>query len=151
MDQDPELTGALRGIYEPMLEALRQELPRDAGFSLPLFMTPSTEYRESKLKLLIVGKETHGWYSDLHDLEKYPDATSVQQEYTNFALGEGYRKTPFWQGTLELQRALGISRFGFLWTNLFCCDQRKSTSPLLWLNLATSSENIPLLGLNSKR
>jgi hypothetical protein len=35
MDQDPELTEALRGIYEPMLEALRQELPKDAGFSLP--------------------------------------------------------------------------------------------------------------------
>jgi hypothetical protein len=67
MDQDLELTEALRGIYEPMFEALRKELPRDLGFSLPLFMAPSTEYRESKLKLLIVGKETHGWYSHLHD------------------------------------------------------------------------------------
>jgi hypothetical protein len=36
-------------------------------------------------------------------------------------------KSPFWQGALELQRALNIPRFGFLWTNLLCCDQGKTT------------------------
>jgi hypothetical protein len=105
MDQDRGLTEALRDIYEPRLEALRQELPEGAGFSLPLFMAPSTEYLESRLRLLIVGKETHGWYSHLHEREKYPDAASVQREYLNFALGEGYKKKPFWQGALELQRS----------------------------------------------
>jgi hypothetical protein len=127
VDQDPALTEELRGIYEPVLEGLRQELPAGAGFSLPLFMAPSAQYRESELRLMIVGKETHGWCSHLHDVENYPDAASVQKEYTSFALGEVYMKSPFWQGALGLQRALNIPRFGFLWTNLLCCDQGKTT------------------------
>jgi hypothetical protein len=67
-------------------------------------------------------------------LANYPDVGAIQQRYSEFALGHGYRKSPFWQAILKLQAALdpAVPRFGFVWTNLFPCDQRKTLPLIEW-------------------
>ena len=94
-------------------------------------MAPSSEYRASRLKLLIVGQQTRGWGStrNLHDQQNYPVAKSVQADYSGFALGQKWR-SPFFQGARSLRKALNISQFGFLWTNLLICDQHTGTAQI---------------------
>jgi hypothetical protein len=60
-------------------------------------MARSPEYARAPVKLMIVGQETNKWYSRLHDLAQFPSATAIQNKYSEFALGVGYKNSPFWR------------------------------------------------------
>jgi len=119
----PQLTP----LYEDTWVKLNATLPKDRGISNPLFIHVPDAYETAQLKLIVIGKETHGWFSNLGD----PNYTTEKliEGYREFNLGKKYIKSPFWQASHELQRKLApsVPLFGFVWSNLFICDQNSGT------------------------
>jgi len=117
----PQLTS----LYHDTWVKLNANLPKERGISNPLFIDVPDAYETAQLKLIVIGQQTNGW-------ENYLGSTTPEKLmvcYRNFKLGEKYVKSPFWQASHELQRKLApsVPAFGFVWSNLFICDQNKTT------------------------
>ncbi len=107
-------------LYEDTWKRLLTELPADRGISNPLFINVPDGYETAKIKLMIIGKETHSWATELQALDPaVKQLTDFLQRL--FAWGRSTFGGPFWQGAHELQRRLepAVPPFGFVWSNLF--------------------------------
>lgn len=77
----------------------------------PFLISPSNEYKDQNMPLLIVGQETNGWTDDV-DLE------SQMATYEDFNVGIYYRSSPFWNITRKVEVALGNKGYTSAWTNI---------------------------------
>jgi hypothetical protein len=128
MEQDANKQ--LSSLYEDYLKRLSNlfDLHERHDYSLPLFMEVFPEYRNVAMKLMIIGKETNGWYSTLAD-DEMMNVEKIVECYRKFELGKGYYHSPFWRFSkklfLELNPSSDIT--GLLWTNLSKIDQNQTT------------------------
>lgn len=109
----------LRDLFNP---ELRKQM------SLPLFMHVFPEYEKLESKVMVVGKETYGWYGNLAETEKL-FAEKIVENYKTFELGRTYYNSPFWRFSKKLYRSLNPDKDlnGLLWTNLSKIDQNQTT------------------------
>ena len=115
----------LEQLYRAKWDALSKAIPRDCGMSTPLLAAVPTEYENSKFRLLIIGKETHSWLGD-QSLSAPDPVDELRKGYEHFARGRKWR-SPFFQAARKLQKCLNpdSDESGFMWLNLFICDQNK--------------------------
>lgn len=104
----------------------------------PLFIYCWEEhYLSSKYKLMVIGQETNGWYSDyLISSEALCEALTL---YKEFRLGDLERNSPFWRYAHEFNKRInGVDDLNFIWCNInkFGVDGRGRTNPIV-----TDSEN----------
>jgi hypothetical protein len=78
----------------------------------PFLISPSSDYKNQKNPLLIVGQETNGWTDDVDNLE------SQMGMYEDFNVGVYYRPSPFWNVTRKVEEALGNKEYSCAWTNV---------------------------------
>lgn len=86
----------------------------------------SKAYEDSKVRLLVVGQETHGWWRGWDDEVEGDRITYLRQKYALFERGR-HHNSPFFQAASKLQRHVNPDSdpFGFMWLNLYICDQNK--------------------------
>jgi hypothetical protein len=124
-------------MIQPLLDALYQDtwvklnatLPKDRLISCPLFIRVPDAYEAARFKLVVIGRETHGWKCHLGDPAYEITPEELIEHYRKFNLGENYVESPFWWAAHQLQRNLepAVPPFGFVWSNLFICDQNQTT------------------------
>jgi hypothetical protein len=119
----------LASLYEDTWVKLNAILPKDRGISNPLFIRVPDGYETARIKLMVIGKETHSWWWTFGDPNHPATPDKLINSYSDFNLGEKYVKSPFWWASHELQRKLApfVPPFGFVWSNLFICDQNGKT------------------------
>ena len=117
----------LEQLYRSRWDALSKAIPTGCGMSTPLLAAVPREYENSKIRLLIIGKETHSWL-DERSLEAPDPVEELRKGYRQFARGKKW-KSPFFQAARKLQKRLNPDSddSGFMWLNLFICDQDKET------------------------
>ena len=128
-----EINQELQAIYQSYFENLKgKTLPPET--SNPLLMHIYDEYMTSKVKVMIVGKETNSW----GNLSQTSSIKPIIKMYKDFALGHGwYNKSgkvrmlnsPFWNFSRSIFAKLndGNRRSkGFLWTNVSKFDTGKN-------------------------
>jgi hypothetical protein len=119
----------LTALYHETWPKLNSVLPKDRNISNPLFIHVPEAYETAKLRLVIVGRETHGWHSHLGDPAYPTDPDMLIAKYQKFDLGRDYVSSPFWWAAHNLQKKFApeVPPFGFVWSNLFICDQNQTT------------------------
>ncbi|MBA3353744.1 MAG: hypothetical protein H0U23_15220 [Blastocatellia bacterium] len=121
------LDAELEKLYRDNWDRLSAGIPRGCGMSNPLLGTVPGGYEAAPVRLLVIGRETHGWCEGW-DAEFSGDRVAgLRLRYASFERGKRYRKTPFFQAATELQRLLNPASdpFDFMWLNLFICDEKK--------------------------
>jgi hypothetical protein len=120
----------LEQLYRTRWDVLSKAIPHGLKMSNPLLAAVPPDYECSKTRLLIIGKETHGW--GLWDDESHVDRVAWLRDcYRDFGRGRDVRgrkhNSPFFQAASELQRLVNPDSdlFAFTWLNLFICDQNK--------------------------
>ena len=101
---------------------LRETHPQ---LSAPLLLNPPSEYFSLQNRLMIVGQETLGWGEELSADDSTSDlVAALRSGYSNFALGAGYRSTPFWAAANQLFKVLNPAATTrcYLWSNLVKMD-----------------------------
>ncbi|MGK0366703.1 MAG: hypothetical protein ACI85O_003778 [Saprospiraceae bacterium] len=78
----------------------------------PFLTSPGESYKKSKIKLLIIGQETNGWYNIQSKIE------GLMNVYEEFNLGKKKSSSPFWNITRKIERILEIEEYSCAWTNL---------------------------------
>lgn len=74
------------------------------------------EYNKSKHRLMIVGQETDGWYSEYMRTED--DVKTYMGKYKDFKLGEDYNSL-FWQYAHEINQMINdYDNLNFIWNNV---------------------------------
>lgn len=123
------LQSQLSALYQETWPKLNALLPKDRGISNPLFIHVPPAYETAALKLVIIGRETHGWLAHLGDPQCQTDPAALIEKYRVFDLGRNYVSSPFWWAAHALQGKLApqVPPFGFVWSNLFICDQNQTT------------------------
>jgi len=103
--------------------------------SAPLLVYPHERWKTSKVRLLVIGQETHKWEYE-PDVTGGPGSTircfkdfstaaegvaSMLHLYRWYGLGRRHPKlnSPFWRGFRVLDKALNFETDSALWTNLF--------------------------------
>ena len=124
---------ALARYYRSIAPELLAAMPAGQRISSPLFLSVMPEYECARKRLLIVGQETHSWYGLVDDLRGVADPVEwMESRYREFDLGQSYRKSLFCETTRRIQEQLApdVPISGFMWSNLFPCDEKgKTPSP----------------------
>jgi hypothetical protein len=105
-------------------------MPAGKRISSPLFLSVRPEYEGAKRRLLLIGQETHSWYGLVDDLKGVADPVEIMQaRYRDFELGRSCRKSLFCTVAHQIQEKLEpfVPPLGFMWSNLFSCDEKKTT------------------------
>ncbi len=116
----------LEQLYRRNWDRLNEEIPKACAMSNPLLAAVPKAYEDSKIRLLVVGQETNSWWGSWDDSCKEDRITWLRLKYAEFERGRRYN-SPFFQAASKLQRILNPDSdpFGFLWLNLYMCDQNK--------------------------
>ena len=132
------LNQRLGALYSAKLEAWKalrnEQMALGHLLSIPLFLKVSMAYLSANPKIVFVGQETHGWWTD------YPRnaSTITTSEIMDFyekeweELFDKYKRSPYWRAMRQIAEALGVSHpsRGFLFSNIFPCDLDKRQSSL---------------------
>jgi hypothetical protein len=125
-------------LYAAKLEAWKalrtEQTVAGHSLSIPLFLKVSPAYLSATPKIVFVGQETHGWWTD------YPcDASAITtSEIMDFYEGawvelyDKYKRSPYWRAMRRIAEALGVSHppRSFLFSNIFPCDLDKRQASL---------------------
>lgn len=122
LDFDPE------AIYRKNWDRISAGVPRGCGMSNPFLATVPAGYETAGIRLLVIGRETHGWWGEWDEEFSGDRVSWLRLNYCRFERGRHYRRTPFFQAASKLQQLLnpGSDPFDFMWLNLFICDQNKT-------------------------
>jgi hypothetical protein len=130
----------LTELYSAKLDAwkeLRAEQTRTGHcLSIPLFLKVSPAYLQASPKIIFVGQETHGWWTNYaRDPGSITPAEIMDfYERTWVTLFDTYKRSPYWRAMRKVGAALGVDHppGSFLFSNIFPCDlDRKPASPEL--------------------
>jgi hypothetical protein len=120
----------LERLYQANWDSLCKAIPTGSAMSNPLLAAVPHEYETSKKRLLIIGQETHGWglWDDRLPADTGRAVAFLRGAYCLFQRGR-HHNSAFFRAAAGLQSALNPASdpFGFLWLNLFVCDQGLTT------------------------
>jgi hypothetical protein len=131
---NPEkINSQLETEYKKYLTTIKStektEIVNYDNHSLPLFMSVSQEYLNSKTRILFVGKETNGWLDRLSNVQGY----NVEKIIKEYKFDKMKWNTPFWHFVKNTCEDLNIlcdktkSKYGFMWTNISKMDVNKKS------------------------
>lgn len=108
-------------VYQKKLPEFEEIADKFKGINLhgPFLTSPGESYKNSRIRLLIIGQETNGWYNIHSKIEGLMDV------YDDFNLGKKYYSSPFWNITRKVERTLQIEAYSCAWTNLNKYDVNK--------------------------
>ena len=95
------------------------------GLSAPFIVAPDASYRDTAVRLMVVGQETFGWGEGIDRSQSAEQLVEILREwYRSFNLGEKYRSTPFWIAADHVFRSLNpaADSRAFVWSNLVKMD-----------------------------
>lgn len=124
------MQASLTKFYQSITPDLLKALPSGRQISSPIFLSVKPEYESAKRRLVIVGQETHSWYGLVDDLKPVDDPVKrMQTVYEKFGLGQSHRRSLFCRVMHDIQKKLEpfVPPLGFMWGNLFSCDENKRT------------------------
>jgi hypothetical protein len=127
-----EANARLQEAYEKILPQWKTIFAKEAGLngrlSIPCFLDVQPQYFAAATRIVFVGQETHGWWTEWDG-----DAASLTvPEITDF-----YRKerpellrkfrSPYWQAVRKVAKRLAITEpeSSIVFTNIFPCDVDK--------------------------
>ncbi|HRK71319.1 MAG TPA: hypothetical protein PLA85_07010 [Micropepsaceae bacterium] len=119
------------GIYQHIAQKLREAVKNAEIAELqelcgPFVIDPTEEFLSSRLRVLYVGQETHGWDTSITDFLKDQDGLKrALGRYRDFSFGES-RSSPFWRFHHKLAERLGFGPRTLLWSNLVRFGLKKS-------------------------
>ena len=118
----------LEELYRKNWNRICARIPRGCGMSNPFLATVPANYNTAQTRLLVIGRETHGWCGEWNTHLSGDRVTQLLSHHRQFAQARRYRRTPFFDAATKLQRLLnpGSDPFDFMWLNLFICDQNKT-------------------------
>ena len=101
-------------MYKAEIPKLQKSLEpyKDCGVSSPLLINPCEEYFKQKVKLMIVGQQTHGWAPGKIEI------SDLMDEYKRFYCSLENKKSPFWRAVRELEQEICSSTYCSIWTNV---------------------------------
>lgn len=124
----------LAPIYKEYLSRLFNTLSikEKEGVSKPLLLDVPVSYENEKVKVMIIGKETHGGWDFLKDLkidDLETEIINLQLKYRNFIIDDAV-SSPFWDFFQKLANRFELNWKRFIWNNISKIDVNKSTPPL---------------------
>jgi hypothetical protein len=145
-EQSAAANARLGDLYGPVLEPWRNLRVSNPGLSIPMFLKTTPTYFAVKPRLVFVGQETHGWWTDAGD----PIALGAT-EIMDFYQGEVMTKyrlhssSPFWRAIRKISDSLGLPQFpdSVMSANLFPCDSEKAQAPAAMLETMRSWRILP--------
>ena len=122
----PSLDAQLETLYRSNWDRLCAAIPGGCGLSNALLGVVPPEYEQSPIRLLVIGQETHGWWGEWDGNLTKDRIDWLRGQYREFDRGRDFH-SPFFQAATVLQQRLNPSAdpFGFMWLNLYICDQNK--------------------------
>jgi len=145
-----ELKPIYDAYYSYILDFLKSKNAYHRNISFPLFIEPFPEYFDSKVKLMIIGKETFSWPASvnlpvLRDGILNPNIVElVLRNYSYFELGKG-KHSPFWQFCRKLNRKFNKSDKSFIWNNISKVDENKTTPKWDILKGLSANDSFPII------
>jgi hypothetical protein len=106
------------------------------------------DYETARIRLVVVGKETNGWFDELplKNLGPNQAVRALMNEYRDFRLGTCYSgKRSFWTSVHELYRQLNPTggELGFVAVNASKMDWDSSIPPLAITDALISTRILP--------
>jgi len=128
--QAPALNEQLRNLYLEQLPLIYQTIYTNAtpeqleDVHGPFMMHVYPEYAESKMKLMFVGMETHGWEDCKLDEDFLDTHRRLTSRYESFMTNQEHPNSPFWWFIKGLNLSYGQEELNrtVLWTNLSKID-----------------------------
>jgi hypothetical protein len=114
----------LEQLYRKNWSSLCSALQPYSGLSNPLLASVPYDYEAAIVRLLVVGQETHGWWGEWKPKEDVDYVKVLRGYYCLFSRGRTH-SSHFFRMARRLQERVnpGADPFGFMWLNLYLCDQ----------------------------
>lgn len=127
MGETPSANEQLRLLYEARWDEISASIPTASAMSQPFLIKLPATFDSCDIKLAVVGKETHGWWSLWQGSENRSSIGPLRDRYAGFFAGK--HRSPFFRGAYRLQAILNPSSAhnSFAWLNVFPADQNRST------------------------
>jgi hypothetical protein len=128
---------SLREVYEELLGRWKtlyaEQLGLNRRLSIPCFLDVRPQYFTSMNRIVFVGQETHGWWTEWNGCVAELTVSDITSFYRQIRpkLMHSYR-SPYWQAIRYLASQLGIlePEASIVFTNVFPCDVDKKQAPL---------------------
>ena len=134
LQANKELEVAYTEPLEKWKDLWKQEHDKGRSLSIPIFVKAQPSYFEAMPRIMFVGQETHGWWTE-HEGDK-ASLTSHEimayYERTWEWLVVKYHSSPYWQAIRKITQTLNLvgRPHSFLFTNIFPCDVDQKQAPL---------------------
>jgi hypothetical protein len=142
-----EANARLEELYRPRMDAWREIRASHPELSIPMFLKATPAYFAGNPRIVFVGQETHGWWTDCKIADDQITAAEVMDFYqgvdmTNFRI---HSPSPFWRAIRELGSLLGQTGYPapVISANLFPCDVAKTRAPESLLETMRSWKLLP--------
>jgi hypothetical protein len=119
--------------YRPHLESWRQLKKANPGISIPMFLKTTPAYFTAKPRLIVVGQETHGWFTTCKATHEDLTVKEVMDFYPGDEMTAFRQRSqsPYWRAIRKIAAGIGLDDFchALMTSNLFPCDSDKGQAP----------------------
>jgi len=90
----------------------------------PLLIKVTDQYKEAKIKVMVVGQETDGWHKSFLGSQALPSELTELYHHYFVSTSKSKNNRPFWNRANfkyfqeRLEKSLGKENIGFVWNNL---------------------------------
>ena len=109
----------LRQLYSSHWANISKLVNEIEGLSKPLLISVPDGYDKQTTKLLVFGKQTKGWGSEVDNC----DIEKLLQLYEGFSFGKK-GTSPFWSFIRKIEQTFEIEPYKITWNNLNKCDYK---------------------------
>jgi hypothetical protein len=132
-----QLNRSLEEFYSSKLDAWKQLRTGEAAaahcLSIPLFLKISEAYLAAQPRIVFVGQETHGWWTEYKEEINTLTSGKIMDFYDTqwVELYRFYKRSPYWQAMRRIAEAFKLTEppRSFLYSNIFPCDVDKKQAP----------------------
>jgi len=132
-----EANARLQEAYEEVLPQWKilyaEEVRFNRRLSVPCFLDVQPQYFSATARIVFVGQQTHGWWTEWDGCAESLTVTRISDFYreTRPKLLRNYR-SPYWQAIRQVAIRLPIAEpeSSIVFTNIFPCDVDKKQAPL---------------------
>lgn len=132
-EQSTAANSQLENLYDAVLDPWRKLRASNRDLSIPMLLKTTPAYFAARPRVVFVGQETHGWWTDCSITSDILTARPVMDFYQGPVMTKHrvHSPSPFWHAVRKILRDVGLSNFpdSVLTTNLFPCDSEKTQAP----------------------
>ena len=147
LEQADVANSRLEKLYEPWLAPWRELRATNKDLSVPMFLEATPAYFASQPRIVYVGQETHGWWTDCRVDGAKPTVREVMDFYQGVVM-TNYRiksSSPFLHAAQKIGSHLGQTNYPaqLMTANLFPCDVKKKQGPQALLETMRNWKVLP--------